>query len=229
VTADNLVTFLVIALFLFGSSIVSAIARATRGKRDTRDRSIAAPPNVTRSGVAQPSAERRDAASAPLLTAAQAERVRMIEAQLARRGITPPPALQAVVDAFEAAAVPPSPPAAAPVSQSPQPQQQSHRHRHHHQPASADAAQRQTVPVARSAGVPLAAAQASGMQAGGQTADAWMARMQASDVPVGGDLDTPPSAPSPARRLLATAFADPAHARNAVVLTEILGPPVALR
>ncbi|HEX3452476.1 MAG TPA: hypothetical protein VHS26_04180, partial [Solirubrobacteraceae bacterium] len=33
----------------------------------------------------------------------------------------------------------------------------------------------------------------------------------------------------PVRSTLAVAFADPAHARSAVILAEVLGPPVALR
>jgi hypothetical protein len=35
--------------------------------------------------------------------------------------------------------------------------------------------------------------------------------------------------PAPAGRSVLAAFADPSHARTAVVLAEILGPPVALR
>ena len=37
------------------------------------------------------------------------------------------------------------------------------------------------------------------------------------------------SGPPPAGRSVLAAFADPSHARTAVVLAEILGPPVALR
>jgi len=193
VTTDNVVTFLIVALMIFGGSIVSALRRAGRGRTGGQAHT-AAPPAATPPTV-----------QTSVLSAGQIERVHAIEAQLARRGITPPPGLQAVIDAFESAAAPAPQPAPPPAA--PQPQRQARPH--HAQSPLSHMPQRQTVPVARSVDVPVMTVASAG-------------------VTVAADLDaaTPPSA---ARRMLATAFGDPAHARNAVVLAEILGPPVALR
>ncbi|HEY0613502.1 MAG TPA: hypothetical protein VGC96_02630 [Candidatus Elarobacter sp.] len=51
---------------------------------------------------------------------------------------------------------------------------------------------------------------------------------RSTDVPAPSG-DAPASGPSPTRRMLAAAFGDPARARDAVVLAEVLAPPLALR
>ena len=50
---------------------------------------------------------------------------------------------------------------------------------------------------------------------------------QRATAPVARSVDVPAAAPR--ARMLGGAFGDPAHARTAIVLAEVLGPPVALR
>jgi hypothetical protein len=193
VTIDNLVPFIIVAVVVISSiaSSLRTLKRAAGGAQRSAPAQTAAPvPQVSGPQV-----------TGPRLSESQIERVHAIEAQLARRGITPPPGLQAVMNAFEAAAAPPPPP---PVQPAAAQLQQSHRHRHQAPAAAPGVPLRQTVPIARSIDV------------------------AAAGVPVAADLDAAPAV-SGTRRMLAAAFGDPAHARNAVVLSEVLGPPVALR
>jgi hypothetical protein len=172
---DNLVVVLVVAFF-----ILMPLITTVRGVKRGYDRLV----------------EQQKGQTAP-------DRVSKIEAMMAARGITPPPALQAAVEAYAAAAQPARPPGAvaayqaAPAYQAPQapppPAQRQPVQQRPPQPAAN--AVRRAVPAARSVDVPIVPGAADGSM----------------------------------RRTLATAFGDPAHARNAVVLAEVLGSPVALR
>jgi hypothetical protein len=145
--------------------------------------------------------------------AAEPERIAAIQAQLAERGVKAPAALQGLLAALRSAAESSSAPAqqpqgayvalpayaAQPAYSAPPQQQQNAGHQKRQKH------QQQQPDVTR--------------------APAFVAR--SVDVPV-----FAVQAPAPTgtlRRTLADAFGDPAHARNAVILMEILGPPVALR
>jgi hypothetical protein len=52
---------------------------------------------------------------------------------------------------------------------------------------------------------------------------------QRTVTPVARSVDVPAAAAGGGRWTLAGAFGDPAHARNAIIVAEIIGPPVALR
>jgi hypothetical protein len=74
---------------------------------------------------------------------------------------------------------------------------------------------------------------------GGGTAAVQAADRSFATLPTRLDMDATPSglltatsglrAPSSTRRMLTAAFRDPAHARNAVILAEVLGTPLGLR
>ena len=117
------------------------------------------------------------------------QRIAAMLAEMQRRGIAPPPSLQAIA-AVEGVAIPPVRPPAPPPA--PQPQ-----HRHARTERPADQVRR---PSPDPRGAAFAAPAAGGAASAGSTG-----------------------------RMLAAAFADPRHARNAVILAEILAPPVALR
>jgi len=166
VTTDDLLKFGVGAIILV-VALVRAVTRAA--KRN----SPSAPP--------QTAAPRAAAPSTPTRTGAQ-QRVAAMLAEMQRRGIAPPPALQAIaaMEGVSVATAPPPPP---------------------------PAAQRPAVPAQRAP--------------------------REVRTPLVMPLGQPARAPAPpagtTRRMVLDAFSDPEHARNAVILAEILGPPVALR
>jgi hypothetical protein len=180
VTLDNLVPILIVGIIVI-SSVASALKAAKRGF----------------DGVVE-----KQRASEP-------QRIAELEAAMARRGITPPPAMQQLIAALGTAAeskpapayvAQPAyaapPPSAQPAYTAPTAASQA-RHRQRHEPPRRDV-MRDPVSVARSMDVP--------------------------------DIAAVPAARGGAmRRTLAEAFGDPAHARTAVILLEVLAPPVALR
>jgi hypothetical protein len=192
VTIDNVVPIVIVAVVVI-SSIASGLRQAKRGFDKV----------VEKQRVQEP------------------ERLARVQAELARRGVTAPPALQRLLSALESAApeTPTPPPsqqqpayapqaayAAQPAYASPQQQQQAaqrhSRHKHQQQP------QQPPPPEVRRAPQPIA---------------------RSVDVPIFPSVPAPGAAVGTTRRTLADAFGDPAHARNAVILMEVLAPPVALR
>ncbi|MDB5069779.1 MAG: hypothetical protein JWM87_890 [Candidatus Eremiobacteraeota bacterium] len=190
-TVDKIVPILIVAVVVI-SSVASGLKQAKRGFDKVVEKQRAQEP----------------------------ERLARVQAELARRGVTAPPALQRLLSALESAApeTPTAPPsqqqpayapqaayAAQPAYASPQQQQQAvqrhSRHKHQQQPQQPPPPEvrRAPQPIARSVDVPVF-----------------------PSVPVAAAVGT-------TRRTLADAFGDPAHARNAVILMEVLAPPVALR
>jgi hypothetical protein len=170
VTIDHLIGFVVVAL-LIGSSLFSGARKAKRGFDKLVDQQRSAEP----------------------------DRIARIEAEMARRGISPPPVLQAALDAFQSAAQP---------------------------TGSAPATSREATPF-----VPQPAYSPPPRQPQQRRAPPTPSVLR-TVTPVARSVDVPPLPGAPAgstRRTLAEAFGDPAHARNAVILAEILAPPVALR
>jgi hypothetical protein len=191
VTVDNIVPILIVAVVVI-SSLGSGLRKVKRGFDGVVEKQRAEEP----------------------------QRLAALKAEMARRGVTPPAALQGLIAALESAAaeIPATPPpqqqqqayaaqaayVAQPAYASPQQQQQAaqrhSRHKHQQQPQPAE-------PEVRRAPVPVA---------------------RTVDVPI---FPSPPplAAVGTTRRTLVDAFGDPAHARNAVILMEVLAPPVALR
>ena len=181
-TIDNLVPILIVGIIVI-SSIASGLKAVKRGFDGVVEKQRAAEP----------------------------QRIAELEAAMARRGITPPPAMQQLIAALGTAAESKSapayvpqpayaapPPSAQPAYAAPAAAAQSrHRQRPHQEPPRRDV-MRDPVSVTRSMDVP--------------------------DI-----ASTAPPQVGAMRRTLAEAFGDPAHARNAVILLEVLGPPVALR
>jgi hypothetical protein len=165
VSTDDLLKFGIGAIILV-VALVRTVARAA--KRGSRS---AAPRTAAPSGTAPPSGAQ--------------QRVAAMLAEMQRRGIAPPPSLQAIAT-MEGVPVPGPPP--------PQQQRQARTDR------TPDPARRAPPEV------------------------------RPRVFPAPGTLA--PAAPPPAgstRRMVIEAFSDPEHARNAVILAEILGSPVALR
>ena len=190
-TIDNIIPIVIVAVVVI-SSVASGLRQAKRGFDKVVDKQRAQEP----------------------------ERLARVQAELARRGVTAPPALQRLLSALESAApeIPAAPPlqqqayapqaayAAQPAYASPQQQQQAaqrhsrHKHQQQPQPPPQPEVRRAPQPIARSV-----------------------------DVPIFPSVAMPAAAVGTTRRTLADAFGDPAHARNAVILMEVLAPPVALR
>ncbi len=140
--------------------------------------------------------------------AAEPERLAAVKAELARRGVTAPAGLQGLLSALETAAAQ-VPDASRPAAYAAQP---------------AFAPQPAYTPPAPT---PPAAPQRHARQQRPPQPDAVPAfAARTVDVP---GLPGVPARAGAMRRTFAEAFGDPAHARNAVVLLEVLGPPVALR
>jgi hypothetical protein len=166
VTTDDSLKIGIGALILV-IALVRSVVRATK-----RAGQAAAPRTAAPAPVAPPSAPQ--------------QRVAAMLAEMQRRGITPPPALQAIA-AREGVPAPP------PVRPPPPPQQ----HRHARPERPPDQGSRPP------------------------------AEVRGSVFRAPATLATAPAGST--GRMVADAFSDPAHARNAVILAEILGPPVALR
>jgi hypothetical protein len=165
VSSDDLLKFAIPAIILLmalGSRLVKGMQRSGQA---------AAPRSAAPAAAASPSVPQ--------------QRVAAMLAEMQRRGITPPPALQAIA-AMEG--VPAAPPAA------PQQPRYARGERRPEQVRSAPPEIRAPVFPAPGALDPAAMARA------GST-----------------------------RRMVVDAFSDPEHARNAVILAEILGSPAALR
>jgi hypothetical protein len=166
-----------------GIMALAVMSRLARGKR--RDR-----PDSTAAGAPGPSAPSPAAPSLPASATVPQQRVAAIVGELRRRGITPPPALQAMAAREGVTLAPPPRP---PIAPQPQPQPQP---------------QQRAVSPAPPA-IPAA---------------------PVFDIQNLGIAARPAIAPAgSAGRMLIEAFSDPAHARNAVILAEVLRPPVALR
>ncbi|HEY0393417.1 MAG TPA: hypothetical protein VGD01_02895 [Candidatus Elarobacter sp.] len=201
-TIDNLPGIVIVAIVVI-SSIVSALRRA---KKALGDQPLSPAATAARD---QARAQRIEAlARATGQESALQQRAAQMRAEMQRRGITPPPGMQAIFAALGnapaplAAAAPPvqqQPAPAAPPVPAPQAQRQAHRHR----PASSD-------PIAPVAPRPVPAA-------------------RPTDLLTAFDDEASPAAGASTRRMLAGAFGDPAHARDAVILAEVLAAPVALR
>ena len=170
-TSDDVLK-IVFGGFILAMALISRIMKAR--KNAGRDGAATAAPSAAPPGVPEP-------------------RVAALVAELKRRGITPPAALQAIAAAQSPQPpVAPQPPAAPQRAAAPAPPRAP---QHRHGPRAERPPESVTPPV----GVrPLVSPDA-------------------------------PAPPSPARRMLVEAFGDPAHARTAVILAEILAKPVALR
>jgi hypothetical protein len=200
VSLDNILPFVIVAVVVI-SSIASGLRQAKRGFDAVVEKQRAAEP----------------------------ERLAALEARLKSQGITPSPALQRLISTLGAdatvaqtpqqaaspvqpayapqAAYVPQPAYAPQAAYAPAQQPTIVRHVRHRQQQAPPPAPQPPAPDVTRAPVPFA---------------------RSVDVP---DFTTAPAAAAVpgARRTLAEAFGDPAHARTAVILTEILGPPVALR
>jgi hypothetical protein len=180
VSNDDLLKIAIAALVL-GVGLVSRLVKARRGSQ------VDAPAAASTSAPAPPSAPQ--------------QRVAALLAEMQRRGITPPPALQAIaaregLPATGSPAYAPTPAYSAPPAYAAPPAQPKQRH------------QRAAAPPDRP-------------------------RAEAPDLaaafPAAGAFARPAAHAGATGRMLARAFSDPARARNAVILAEVLAPPVALR
>jgi hypothetical protein len=133
-----------------------------------------------------------------------AQRIAAVEAGLAARGITPSPGVRAAIDAYEATLQPAAPAAT----------------------AAAATAQAAAVTAPASAAAPVISA---GYQRAAVQRPIVAPRRPVPSAPAFDPTAAPVTPVGTTRRTVADAFGDPPHARNAVILAEILGPPVALR
>ena len=178
-TADDILK-LVFGAVILGFALISRFVKAQRantGGAPVADAPAAAPP--------------------PAAAAVPQQRVLALLAEMRRRGITPPPALQALaVQAAPQPAYSPTPAyAAQPAYTAPPPSK--HRHKGGERPPDR----------------PRIAAPETAI----------------ASMPLPGTL-APAAAPrSSTGLMLARAFGDPTGARNAIILAEVLKPPVALR
>ena len=151
--------------------------------------------------------------------AEEPQRLAALKAQLAQSGA--PPEMQSLIAKLESRVAAVSPPAAVPqqpaayaaqtaYAQQAYTQQQVYTQQPAYAPPQAQVLARRQRPQQHDA----------------MRAPASVARsMDVSALPSLAD----PAPRTPVRRTLAEAFGDPAHARNAVILLEVLAPPVALR
>jgi len=145
--------------------------------------------------------------------AEEPQRLAALKAQLAQSGA--PPEMQSLIAKLESRVAAVSPPAAVPQQPAAYAAQTAYAQQAYtQQPAYAP-------PQAQ-----VLARRQRPQQHDAMRAPASVARsMDVSALPSLAD----PAPRTPVRRTLAEAFGDPAHARNAVILLEVLAPPVALR
>ena len=171
---------IIFGVVIIGGALVSRFVKAQRaGQAGTP---VAAPPSAAESPAIPP------------------QRVAALLAEMRRRGITPPPALQAFAAANAGTATAPptytaTPAYAAQPAYAAPPAQPKHRPARAERPPDRSRAQGLETPFSAFPGAFAPAAPRSGSTGG----------------------------------MLARAFGDPGSARNAIILAEVLRPPVALR